>query len=1030
MLSSACHMAARVSLFSLFNVCMRCSIVILGLSFALTSYAQDIEEVIIEADIPTDDVLDDLVSVSAIDAEKLADAGIENVEDVAAYVPNLVLTQTETGTNIVIRGIGAGTNQGFDQSVGLYSDGVPLPRANMARAPFLDLSGVQVLRGPQYVLDGNYSIAGSVHMVTNLNTDEFEAGVDFNYVPSQNGKKLLLTVGGPINDYFAARVALQSNRTDGYIENVLKDRDEPEKDELLGRLVLGFNPSDNLSFKLKVERGQFDNKGRAIEIINSEATPTDFVDFTPEPGQPGAGVTRNEDIPAGLIATSHQTATDRAFQGISRLYDASPIDLSPGVPAVQRQKTGFVFAGRDYLEYWKLIYECRGTIEPGIGADCIIDPVNNPNPNGFTPPAGLLDDRVDFKRSADADEFSNNDSLNITLNTDLWLGEHAFKFTGSHITYELDELIDADFTGVPILETVQSEEYTQNFFKLDYSSPEGYFIEFRAGASYLNSDLEFRDNSALQLEQRGFSLGQFNNDNEAFLAAASFFTVDEPLRGYFNSFIGGLPAVSSLDTYTTRRIFEQESDILATYFQATLNWTDYFRTTIGARYTQSEKSAVRDLAIIRTDNKPLDLLGTGTTEEEQIQSRRDGDAISNYFTFFGIQAHTDLYTEDQNGIVNPDGAARGTRREEAFLPSLTLEWDVTPDLSLHSAVRLANKLGGYDARSLALPNAVSSSGAAIAVVGTFEFEDEFATTYELGAKWFLPAGLGELRATGFITDFVDLQTSRSDGRVGQNVGNAGEARSMGIEVEGYLQLTDTFTIDYSLAWIDFEFKEFNQGSCYLGRQPDLWFWGTTPNSRNTQLINAGLRPISAFEFRPVLYPTIGDVAVREPINQNSFEGDSAIFVPNNAQEQAVINTLAFDAQANGGAKFCNFSGQTNQYVADRSATISFNYRNDIIGLGLFKPTLDVLYNSGYFPSVNQDPDIFQDEYWQLNGRVAVASFDDIWEVAITGENLTNEKIVTNATEVPLAVLNNGSATYAGFIRPSRTIGLNLRYNFY
>lgn len=122
--------------------------------------AQDVEEVIIQGEQMTDQVLDDLVSVSAIDAEKLADAGIENVEDVAAYVPNLVLTQSITGTNIFIRGIGSGVNQGFDQSVGLYADGVPLPRANMARSPFLDLAGVQVLRGPQYVLDGNFSIAG------------------------------------------------------------------------------------------------------------------------------------------------------------------------------------------------------------------------------------------------------------------------------------------------------------------------------------------------------------------------------------------------------------------------------------------------------------------------------------------------------------------------------------------------------------------------------------------------------------------------------------------------------------------------------------------------------------------------------------------------------------------------------------------------------------------------------------------------------------------------------------------------------
>ncbi|MCH1487787.1 MAG: TonB-dependent receptor plug domain-containing protein, partial [Pseudomonadales bacterium] len=171
--------------------------------------AQEVEEVVIQGTQTENSALDDLVSVSAIDAEKLADAGIENIEDVAEYVPNLVLSETSTGTAIVIRGIGAGVNQGFDQSVGLYVDGVPLPRSQMARAPFLDLGGVQVLRGPQYVKDGNYSIAGSVHMLTKEADDEFQLGIDVNYVPSQNDKKLLITLGTPLADWGAMRLAVQ-----------------------------------------------------------------------------------------------------------------------------------------------------------------------------------------------------------------------------------------------------------------------------------------------------------------------------------------------------------------------------------------------------------------------------------------------------------------------------------------------------------------------------------------------------------------------------------------------------------------------------------------------------------------------------------------------------------------------------------------------------------------------------------------------------------------------------------------------------
>ena len=106
-------------------------------------------------------------------------------------------------------------------------------------------------------------------------------------------------------------------------------------------------------------------------------------------------------------------------------------------------------------------------------------------------PRGLTDTTLDFKRGADAPEFSNNDSVNYTLNTDYWLGEHQLSATSSYIDYELDELLDADFTAAPLLISTQNEQYTQLFQRLDYTSPEGYFLEVEAGASYLKSKLTF-----------------------------------------------------------------------------------------------------------------------------------------------------------------------------------------------------------------------------------------------------------------------------------------------------------------------------------------------------------------------------------------------------------------------------------------------------------------------------------------------------------------------------------------------------------
>ena len=74
------------------------------------------------------------------------EAGLSKIEDLQAYVPNFTMTESSIGTDIYIRGIGSGENQGFEQSVGMYVDGIYYGRAQLARAPFLDLERVEILR--------------------------------------------------------------------------------------------------------------------------------------------------------------------------------------------------------------------------------------------------------------------------------------------------------------------------------------------------------------------------------------------------------------------------------------------------------------------------------------------------------------------------------------------------------------------------------------------------------------------------------------------------------------------------------------------------------------------------------------------------------------------------------------------------------------------------------------------------------------------------------------------------------------------
>ena len=114
--------------------------------------AQVLEEMIVTARKVEESLQDVPLSVTVMSGDRLSEAGITKIDELVLYVPNVTMSETGIGTNLYIRGIGSGINQGFEQSVGMYIDGVFHGRAQLMRAPFLDLAQAEVLRGPQVTL--------------------------------------------------------------------------------------------------------------------------------------------------------------------------------------------------------------------------------------------------------------------------------------------------------------------------------------------------------------------------------------------------------------------------------------------------------------------------------------------------------------------------------------------------------------------------------------------------------------------------------------------------------------------------------------------------------------------------------------------------------------------------------------------------------------------------------------------------------------------------------------------------------------
>ena len=240
-------------------------------TFSAQSQAQKLEEVLVTAQKRVENMQDVPISIAAVSGDKLEDAGITRTSDLQAYIPNLTMTEAAIGSNVFIRGVGSQVNQGFEQSVATYVDGIYYGRPRQLRTPFFDLERVEVLRGPQSILFGKNSIGGALSLTTRKPSDEFEAELSAYYEPEHEESIFSGVISGPISDTLAGRLSLRKRDIDGYIENVYKGTDEMESDEWVARGILAWTPSDNLDVTFKAEMGEYDTRGRNMVAVGDPA---------------------------------------------------------------------------------------------------------------------------------------------------------------------------------------------------------------------------------------------------------------------------------------------------------------------------------------------------------------------------------------------------------------------------------------------------------------------------------------------------------------------------------------------------------------------------------------------------------------------------------------------------------------------------------------------------------------------------------------------------------------------------------------
>ncbi len=295
--------------------------------------AEDANEIIVTAQKREERIEDVPVTVTALTGARMAQIGVSELDEVAAFIPGLqVQEQSANNPGLVIRGITSDSGSAQQGArVTLYYNGVDISRSRGAWQDLYDLERIEVVKGPQATLFGTAAAVGAISIVSARPVAGTHAGVQASY-----GNYDRTQVSGFINagnDVLAGRIAFAYKYRDGYVRNIAGDPDVPnqnqgqvDQDDLNGqdqrglRGSLRWRPSDTVTADLVLTYDGQRNPGTAFK---SRA-------FAPTGG-------RNGDYGYAELSGSpvSQQVLGKRKLGLDRnVYDANftlTAELSPGV---------------------------------------------------------------------------------------------------------------------------------------------------------------------------------------------------------------------------------------------------------------------------------------------------------------------------------------------------------------------------------------------------------------------------------------------------------------------------------------------------------------------------------------------------------------------------------------------------------------------------------------------------------------------------------------------------------------------------
>lgn len=255
------------------------SIIILMSSLITGPVSAQIEELVVTAQKRAEDIQDVPISITAFSGDFMEESGVDTLQDLSFYTPNLTLTQSSQVANnrIIMRGVGSVGNNAIEPSVAVFIDGVYYPRPSSVVGSLTDLEMIEVLRGPQGTLFGRNASMGALNIRTRKPSDEFE-GYIRGSMGNYDEKRVSGFVGGGMTENTAGRLSFHFSDRNGYGDNSFTatggDDEVGEWKDVTVRGKLYFEPTDNLDITLTLDYAEVENGGPVLEVKSDTVLPT------------------------------------------------------------------------------------------------------------------------------------------------------------------------------------------------------------------------------------------------------------------------------------------------------------------------------------------------------------------------------------------------------------------------------------------------------------------------------------------------------------------------------------------------------------------------------------------------------------------------------------------------------------------------------------------------------------------------------------------------------------------------------------